>query len=306
MDRIVDIASDDLFLSVYRGFLVVREGNVERGRIALDDIGGVIAHAHGLTWSNTVFTRLSERGVPVVLCGSNHAPVSVVWPIDGHHLQGARMRAQLAASRPLGKQIWQQIIRAKIAMQGRVLTLNGQEAGAFDLLVRRVKSGDPENIEAQAARRYWRMMFGSEFTRDRTVGGINGLLNYGYTVLRAVVSRNICGAGLHPTIGIFHSNRANAFALTDDLMEPYRPLVDHVVKGLLAHGIDDVNAEAKRELARITALDLEQDGQISPLGGQVSRLVHSLANSFQSGRASLCLPDAIVMAPDEPQEPERA
>lgn len=304
MERIVDIATEGLFLSVHRGFLVVQEGNSEIGRIALDDIAGVIAHAHGLTWSNTVFTRLSERGVPVVLCGPNHAPVSILWPIAGHHLQGARMRAQLAASRPLAKQLWRQVVSAKIAMQGRVLALNGQEAGAFTLLARKVRSGDPENIEAQAARRYWRSMFGPDFTRDRAAGGINGMLNYGYTVLRAIVSRSICAAGLHPTLGIFHANRANAFALADDLMEPYRPLVDHFVKSLLVEGIDEVNGEAKRELARITALDLEQDGQISPVGVHIHKLAHSLATSFETGKPGLSLPQGIVeeAGPGEPAE----
>ncbi len=294
MDRIVDIETEGLFLSVHRGFLVVQEKGSEIGRIALDDIAGVVAHAHGLTWSNTVFTRLSERGVPVILCGSNHAPVSILWPIVGHHLQGARMRAQLAASRPLAKQLWRQIVSAKIAMQGHVLALNGQEAGAFGLLARKVKSGDPENIEAQAARRYWRAMFGADFTRVRAAGGLNGMLNYGYTVLRAIVLRSICAAGLHPTPGIFHSNRANAFALADDLMEPYRPLVDHFVKSLASRGLDDVNGQAKRELAMIATLDLVQDGQISPVGVQVHKLIHSLATSFETGKPSLSVPHGIA------------
>lgn len=295
MERIVDIATEGLFLSVHRGFLVVQGGNDEVGRIALDDIAGVIAHAHGLTWSNTVFTRLSERCVPVILCGPNHAPASILWPIAGHHLQGARMRAQLAASRPLAKQLWRQIVSAKIAMQGHVLALNGQEAGAFTLLARKVKSGDPENIEAQAARRYWRAMFGPDFSRDRAAGGINGMLNYGYTVLRAIVSRSVCAAGLHPTLGIFHANRANAFALADDLMEPYRPLVDRFVKSLVSRGIDEVDREAKRELATVAALDLEQGGQISPVGVQIHKLVHSLAVSFETGRADLSVPDGVAL-----------
>jgi len=294
MERIVDIASEGLFLSVHRGFLVVEKDGAEQGRVALDDIGGVIAHAHGLVWSNNVFVRLSERGVPVVLCGPNHSPVSLLWPLEGHHLQGARMRQQVAISRPLSKQLWRQIVSAKIRMQGAVLAVEGSPAGAFDLLARKVKSGDPDNVEAQAARRYWRLLFGQEFTRDRQAGGVNGLLNYGYTVLRAIVSRAICAAGLHPTFGIFHTNRANAFALADDLMEPYRPLVDHFVKELLAAGIDDVTPDAKRRLATLSSVDLMQDGQVSPLGVQVERLVYSLAVSFETGKAALSLPEHIV------------
>ena len=241
--------------------------------------------------------RLSERAIPIVICGSNHAPVACVWPLHGHHAQGARMRAQINVSRPLTKQIWRQVVAAKIRMQGHVLGLNGGEAGAFDLLARRVRSGDPDNIEAQAARRYWKALFGRRFSRDQSADGANALLNYGYTVLRAIVSRAICAAGLHPTIGVFHSNRANAFALADDLMEPYRPLVDHLVFGLVARGAAGIDSEVKRALTAISTLDLEQVDGISPLTLQVQRFVHSIATSFESGIASIALPGFPCRSP---------
>ncbi|MCW5719641.1 MAG: type II CRISPR-associated endonuclease Cas1 [Devosia sp.] len=302
MERVVDIETDNLYLAVHRGFLTVHAGSEERGRIALDDIGALIVHAHGTTWSTSVFTRLSDRGVPVVICGPNHAPAAIVWPLEGHHLQGARMRAQLSASRPLAKQLWKDIVRAKIAMQGETLARNGHEAGAFSLLSRRVRSGDPDNIEAQAARRYWKTLFGPGFTRDQEGEGINGLLNYGYTVLRAIVSRAICASGLHPTIGIFHANRANAFALADDLMEPYRPLVDQIVHDLVQDGRTAVTPETKQALTAITTLDLPGPLGLSPLSVQVQRFVHSLAQSFESGVVQLELPNpppiGVNAAPD--------
>lgn len=291
MERIVDIETDGLFLAVHRGFLTVNAQDEERGRIALDDIGALIVHAHGTTWSTSVFTRLGERGVPVVICGTNHAPAAVVWPLHGHHLQGARMRAQLNASRPLAKQLWRQIVAAKIRMQGETLRRNGREAGAFDLLARKVRSGDPDNIEAQAARRYWKALFGPGFSRDQDAGAVNGLLNYGYTVLRAIVARAICAAGLHPTLGIFHANRANAFALADDLMEPYRPLVDQLVLDLVAAGQTEVGPDTKQTLTGIATLDLPGPLGLSPLSVQVPRLVHSLATSFEAGVPQLELPN---------------
>jgi CRISPR-associated protein Cas1 len=228
--------------------------------------------------------------VPVVICGPNHAPVACVWPLDGHHLRAARMRAQIAATRPLGKQIWARIVAAKIRMQGYVLAAHGAEAGAFEMLARNVRSGDPDNIEAQAARRYWKALFGQNFTRDQDAPGINGLLNYGYTVLRAIVSRAICAAGLHPTISVFHSNRANAFALADDLMEPYRPLVDQLVRDLVSEGQFEVTSETKRRLTTIATLDLDSDAGLSPLAVHVQRFVYSVATSFESGAAQLSLP----------------
>jgi CRISPR-associated protein Cas1 len=291
MERVVDIETDGLFLAVHRGFLTVSSAGEEKGRVPLDDVGALIIHAHGTSWSNTVLVRLSERAVPVVICGANHAPVACVWPMEGHYQQGARMRAQVGASKPLTKQIWRQIVAAKIRMQGHVLSWAGKEAGAFDLLARKVRSGDPDNIEAQAARRYWKALLGPDFSRDRTADGANALLNYGYTVLRAIVSRAICAAGLHPTIGVFHANRANAFALSDDLMEPYRPLVDRIVFELVSSGHVELTSDAKRRLVAIATLDLDNgDGTVSPLSLQAQRFVHSVAVSFEAGRAEIALP----------------
>jgi CRISPR-associated protein Cas1 len=242
----------------------------------------------------------------VVICGTNHAPVACVWPLEGHHLQAQRMRAQISAARPLGKRMWAEIVAAKIRMQGEVLALRGIEAGAFARLARGVRSGDPGNVEAQAARRYWKLLFGRSFSRDQDGDGINGLLNYGYTVLRAITARAVCAAGLHPTIAIFHANRANAFALADDLMEPYRPIVDHIVRGLADQGQTEVTAETKRQLAAIATLDLTSEAGTSPLAIHVQRLVYSVATSFETGTPALSLPGSINLDPAPPGEADDA
>jgi len=295
MERIVDLASDGLHIAVTRGFLAVEKNREEMGRIPLDDIGGVIPHAHGLSWSNNVLVKLGKLGVPVVICGPNHMPISCLWPFEGHHLQGARLAAQAAAPRPVAKRLWKEIIQAKIRMQGAVLGASGAEAGAFDRLARSVKSGDPENIEAQAARRYWSALMGpltdGNFRRDTNGDGLNGLLNYGYTVLRAIVLRAICAAGLHPGLGLHHANRANAFALADDLMEPYRPLVDAMVVALARQGCFDVDTHTKQAMAGLTTLDLETEEGASPLHVQVGRFVYSVVQNFEPGRTErLALP----------------
>jgi len=298
MERIVDISTDGLHLAAHRGFLTVSASGEEKGRVALDDVGALIVHAHGTTWSNALMVRLSERAVPVVVCGSNHAPVACMWPLEGHHAQAARMRAQIAAPRPLMKQAWRQIVVGKIRMQGEVLAFAGREGGAFDMLARKVRSGDPGNVEAQAARRYWKALFGPGFSRDREADGVNALLNYGYAVLRAIVSRAVCASGLHPTLGIFHSNRGNAFALADDLMEPFRPVADLLVLGLVEAGHAAVAPEAKRELARLPATDLAMpDGTVSPLGIAVQKLAQSLAEGYETRAARLVLPLRPAAAP---------
>jgi len=291
MDRIVDIATDGRHLSVHRGFLVVSEERREVGRIPLDDVCAVIVHAHGVTWTTNLAVALAERGAVLLLCGSNHAPVAVCLPLEGHHAQNARIRAQLDAGRPLLKQLWRQVVVAKISWQGAVLESCGIPAAAFDLLARKVRSGDPENVEAQAARRYWPLLMGEAFRRDREADGVNALLNYGYTVLRSLCARSAVAAGLHPSMGIHHANRTNAFALADDLMEPLRPLVDALALRLVSAGIETVTPQAKRAFAGLIALDLPVDGGTTTVAGAAQRTAQTLATAFQAGRSSeLVLP----------------
>lgn len=296
MDQIVDIATDGRHLSRERGFLKVSEGTEEIGRIPLDQIAGVIVHAQGTTWSTSLLTELADRGVPVVLCGSNHAPRSVLLPLEG---QGARLRAQWQAKTPLMKQAWKQVVISKITMQAAALEAMGETHAPVTMLKRKVTSGDSANTEAQAARYYWPRMMGEDFRRDRTAADLNALLNYGYTVLRAATARAVVAAGLHPTIGLHHSNRGNAFALADDLMEPFRPLVDCCVRGLSSRNGPEVDTEAKQTLARLIALDLPLGDGLTPVSVALGKLAISLGQSFEAGTLNLVLPappDALTLA----------
>lgn len=256
----------------------------------LDDIAALIVHAHGISYSNNLLVALAKRNTPLVICGSNHSPVSHLLPISGHHLQGARMRAQWSASKPLFKQAWRQIIVSKIHMQGAIAAACGAQSGAFEMLARKVRSGDPENIEAQAARRYWPLIMGPDFRRDQDGSGPNGLLNYGYTVLRATVARAVVASGLHPTIGIHHSNRANSLALADDLMEPYRPIVDWTVSRLIARGEIEISSTTKKSLAEVMSQDVRIGDERSPVSVAVLRLAQSFAQSCENGTVALTLP----------------
>lgn len=291
MDRIVDIATDGRHLSAQRGFLLVSEGRTEVGRVPLDDVAAVIIHAHGVTWSTNLIVALAERGAILLLCGANHAPVAVCLPLDGHHAQNARMRAQWEAGKPLSKQLWRRLVVAKIRWQAAVLEANGHANAPFDFLARRVGSGDPDNVEAQAARRYWPLLMGEAFRRDRDAGGANGMLNYGYAILRSMCARAVVAAGLHPSIGVHHANRGNPFALADDLIEPFRPVADALTLRLLARDVREVTPAAKRAYAGMIALDLAGESGVTPLGVAATRAAQSLATCFVTGRAAdLVLP----------------
>lgn len=288
--RVVEVATDGRHLAVDRGFLTVAEKGAEVGRIPLDDLAAVVANAHGLTYSNNLMVTLATRGVPVILCGPNHRPAAVVWPVDGHHAQAGRMSDQARASVPLKKRLWQQIVRAKIMAQAAALTAVGAEAGGFRLLARKVRPGDPDNVEAEAARRYWPLLLGPEFRRDTDGDGLNGLLNYGYAILRAATARAVMGAGLHPSFGLMHANRGNALVLVDDLMEPFRPLVDREVHRLKGEGVTEVSSGGKTALARIMVIDLPTEEGMSPLMTCLDRLVNSLAKAYAGEGDRLVLP----------------
>lgn len=288
--RIVEIASDGVHLSVDRGFMKVTKERETVGQVALDDIDALVVHSHGATFSANLISRLAERGAPVVMCGSNHAPVSLVWPIDGHYEQGRRMEAQAEASRPLRKRLWRDIVVAKVRAQADVLDLFGEPGEGLRILARKTRSGDPDNIEAQAARRYWPLVMGDDFSRDRSAGGANSLLNYGYTVLRAAAARSIIAAGLHPSLAIHHQSRGTALRLADDLMEPFRPYVDLMVRRLVDRGAGDLDRDAKAELAGIVTFDLEGPKGASPVQVCLDRLAVSLAQIYLGERESLEFP----------------
>ncbi|GAB1362036.1 type II CRISPR-associated endonuclease Cas1 [Rhodobacter sp.] len=261
------------------------------GRIPLDQIAAVIVHSHGITWSNSLLVELADRGAPVVLCAANHQPRAIVLSLDGHHMQNARMRVQWDAPQPLIKQAWKQVVISKIRMQAAALAAIGQPPAPLENIARGVQSGDTGNAEARAARLYWPMMMGKRFRRDPDLPDINALLNYGYTILRAATARAITAAGLHPTIGLFHSNRSNAFALADDLMEPFRPMVDLTARAIAEASGPAVTSDAKRRMADLIALDLPLTGETSPVAVALSRLASSLAQSFETRKLTLALPE---------------
>lgn len=290
--RVVEVATDGRHLAIDRGFMTVSEKGGELGRVPLDDLAAVVANAHGLTYSNNLLVNLATRGVPVILCGANHRPAAVVWPVDGHHAQSGRMSDQASASAPLKKRLWQQIVQAKILAQGATLAAVGAEAGGFQLLARKVRTGDPRNVEAEAARRYWPLLLGSTFRRDQDGDGLNGLLNYGYAVLRAATARAVMAAGLHPSLGLMHSNRGNALVLVDDLMEPFRPIVDREVHRLKSDGIVDITSDAKAALARTMIIDLPTADGLSPVMTCLERLANSLAKAYAGEADRLILPKA--------------
>jgi CRISPR-associated protein Cas1 len=190
----------------------------------------------------------------------------------------------------LKKNIWQQIITAKIKNQSFILNKFGKNGDMLRPLFMNVKSGDSDNKEGTAARLYWRELFGNNFVRDQDGADINSLLNYGYAILRAAVARALMGAGLLPTLGVYHRNRYNAFPLADDIMEPFRPFVDEVVYNMAENNIYTLTKEAKAILFKVVYSDTQYGKIIRPLDIGLSMTCASLARCFAKEQKQLDLP----------------
>lgn len=227
LERIIDITDEGARLSSRLGNLIIQRNDKPDTSVLFEDIAAIVLGSPQVLISQPALAGIAGAGGIVIICDDRRLPIAIQLPLQGHFIQCERMTLQMQAGLPLKKQLWKQIVRCKIESQSAVLSaVNGEDSGLRAMALR-VRSGDPENIEAQAARRYWMALFGDpEFERNREADDINKLLNYGYTILRAIVSRAICAVGLHPSIGLQHHNRYSQFTLADDLMEPFRSIVD--------------------------------------------------------------------------------
>lgn len=294
-NSIIEIAQDGKHLSLFRGFLKISESGKEIACVPLDGIHALILNCHQATLSQNILLKCTDIGIPVILCSSNHQPAGILWPVITHHKQAGNIMAQLNSTKPLAKQLWKQLVQSKINGQYQVLnTIGGVHDNPLAHMARRVKSGDDGNMEAQAARRYWSLLMGKDFTRNPDAPGANSLFNYGYAILRSMVARAVISVGLNPSIGVFHKNRLNAFCLVDDLMEPYRPTVDYIVFNLIKEGKEEINRETKVILAGLAQLQISMPSETTTINNAVLNTAQSLAQSFNNGIAKLILPKCCI------------
>ncbi len=222
-------------------------------RIALEDLAWIVVDTPQVTLTSALLSACMAAGIAIVTCDHAHTPSGMVLPFHNHFKQAAVARMQVSISVPLRKRLWQSVVMAKIRNQAAALRACGKDGQALEAIACRVGSGDPDNVEARAAREYWRSLFPS-FTREAGDDLRNAMLNYGYAVLRAAVARGIVAAGLLPAFGIGHASKTNAFNLADDMIEPFRPFVDVLVwemagKGCAGNG--DLTVEHRRRLAAL-------------------------------------------------------
>lgn len=215
-------------LTLADGQIVVGQEDGD-ARVPIEDTAWIVVDSPRTTLTASLVAACMDAGVALVFTDARHTPSGLLLPFHRHHLQADVAALQAAASAPLRKRLWQQIVRRKIENQAAVLDAVGAPgANGLRETAKRVGSGDPGNLEAQAARAYWRRLW-PDFVREDAGDRRNAMLNYGYAVLRAGVARALVATGLLPCFGLHHASVSNAFNLADDLLEPFRPFVDERV-----------------------------------------------------------------------------
>lgn len=261
----------------------------------IEDIGLLILDHQQITITQSVLAKLLANNTAVITCDETHHPAGMFLHLNGHSLQSQKFKAQLEATSPLKKQLWQQTVVCKIENQAALLKLQRADHQLLLTYAKSVKSGDGENHEAKAAAYYWKRIFPVElnFRRERYGPPPNNLLNYGYAILRAVVARSLTASGLLPTLGIHHRNQYNAYCLADDIMEPYRPFVDKIVCQIIRGNGQylEMSPSIKKEILNLPVIDVTIDGQKSPLMNAVQRTTASLSRCFEGTARKIIYPE---------------
>lgn len=280
-------------LSLKLAQMVVELQDVTR-TLPIEDIGVVILDHKQITITHALIDALLANNVAIVTSNDKHLPVGLMLPLDGNTLQSERFRAQIDASEPLKKQMWQQTVVAKILGQAHVLGTQLIEHNNMLKWSKDVRSGDTDNMEARAAAYYWRNMFEKDaFIRDPQGLPPNNFLNYGYSVVRAMMARALVGAGLLPTLGIHHHSRYDAYCLADDIMEPYRPFVDMKVLEMWekVEVTSDISSEQKRQLLALTTMDVNISGHRSPMMLAIQATAQSVQKCLSGEARKIIYPD---------------
>lgn len=282
----------DCKLSVKNSNLMIK--NIYETIIPIDDINAIIVDNRMCNLSTYLIDELSKKSVLLYICNEKHLPTTILMNINSYCRQLKRMNEQFNISKPLKKRLWQSIIIQKILNQANCLKILGiNEYKILENYAESVQSGDSTNVEACAAMIYFKSLFGNRFTR-RSDSIINSALNYGYSIVRGMIARSLVSYGFETSIGIFHHNELNNFNLADDLIEPFRPLVDLYIISVIPESADSLSSQIKRDILNVTNQLMIIDNKKYNIQNAIEVLVSSLSNSYRNEINNLVLPELIV------------
>ena len=268
----------------------LKESPEDKITAPIEDIGVVIIDNPAVSITIPLLNDLADNNVIVIICNSKGVPSSTLLSFGTNHYQGEILQSQIDITEPLKKGLWKQIVESKIKNQAALLNKLGKRGDKLKPYYNNVKSGDVDNREGIAARIYFQELFGKGFVRERSQEGINALLNYGYTILRAATARAVVGSGLFPGIGLYHHNRSNSLPLVDDLIEPYRPFVDEAVYQLLSNNCIELSKNVKAKLISVLYADVFFKRTSRPLELGLTFTTSSLTRCLRKEDKELLLP----------------
>ena len=279
----------------HKQLVIFSKETQEETLVPIEDIGFVIVENALVSLTIPLINELTDNNCALIFCNEKHLPFSMTMPLDCNEIQSQLFSAQINAKLPVKKKCWKQIVEYKIKNQGLVLKKYDLDFTKLVDFSKCVKSGDPTNMESQAAKFYWDNLFGKKWSRDRFGDFPNNYLNYGYAILRAATARALVGSGLLPTLGIHHHNKYNAYCLADDLMEPYRPFIDDEVIEYISTNPDEkeLGLEFKKRILQVLTRDVKMENLTRPMMVALSMTSSSLANALSNESEKLKLPDFV-------------
>ena len=279
---------------ISKNLQLVIKSETREGTVPIEEIGFIILDHPEIYISMPAMNLLIENNSAVIICNRNHLPNGQFLNLNSHHIQQEIFKNQIEASLPLKKQLWQQTIIEKITNQGILLQKITGQKNTLDFLASKVLSGDSSNMEGVAASQYWKSFFETTdiaFKRERFGDYPNNFLNYGYAILRAATARALSGSGLLNTLGVHHKSKYNAFALADDIMEPFRPLVDEKVFEIIKqYEEQDLNTKIKADLLQILTRTVYFEDEKSPLMVALQKTASSLQQCYTGERKKIKYP----------------
>ena len=284
---VIEILTPGANITVYRGFLVVN-----KEKLPIDDIHGIICATPAVTISGQAVVALAKRAITIVFSGADYLPIATILPHASHTEASRRVGFQAKADQLLKESIWRQIVKAKINNQAIVLSNNNaaNQAQQLQALAKRADKDSPAVMEAHAARVYWRALLGQTFKRQtQGAEGVNAILNWGYAILRSAVARQLALAGLYPALGLHHHNRYNPMCLADDVMEPFRPLVDIKISKMKS-AAKSLTSKVKMDMAEVVKMPMQINRKNYLAENAIRELVISLARVLENGKGTLTLP----------------
>ena len=271
--------------------LVIKSENRNK-TIPIEDIGYLVIDHNETYISIPALNKLINNNCACIICDNKHLPNGMFLNLNSHHIQQEIFKHQINASLPLKKQLWQQTVIEKVKNQGILLEQITQTKNKFDYLASKVLSGDTSNMEAVAANFYWKAFFEIDFKRERFGNYPNNFLNYGYAILRAATARALSGSGLLNTLGIHHKSKYNAFALADDIMEPFRPIVDEIVHHIMQnYDEQELTTEIKSEILSILTRTVYFKDEKSPLMVALQKTASSVQQCYSGKRKKIKYPN---------------